>query len=92
MDGKRLAICMGCLIFFGVQALKKEDAEKAAIQKKADAKLARENAKSTVANFQPFSKVPANSGLGLVWQVALPQLVAVMCKVRPLRNSFLPHL
>ena len=62
--------------------MRKEDAEKAAIQRKADAKQARQDAKSTVASFRPFDNTPANSGLSIAWQSALPHLVDVMCEVR----------
>ena len=72
--------------FIYLQARKKKDAEKAAIQRKAEAKKAREDAKITVASFRQFSNAPANSGLSMVWQIALPQLVAVMCKVRLSRH------
>ena len=66
-----------------LQALKKEEAEEAARRRKAEAKKAREDAKVTVASFNQFSDVPANSGLSIVWQIVLPRLVAAMCRVIP---------
>lgn len=65
-----------------MQALRKQLAAEAAVQKKLEAKRAADSAKCTVAQFKPLSKTPIESGLSLAWQIILPRLLDHFSNVR----------